>query len=1428
MVEAPPSQIARMLPQAASFGGVSLDCGGDTQLGNTQIYEKVTSMRKSVVNAAQEPRVESARDIEDDTTLHTIAEGEAGHINLSGGWGQDHRSQEDHSDLIQSSSEDELSQQSQFHNQKPPSGALAPKTPVVAGSKRKHSGEIVSSISAKTPGTNLTAVFGKRDDAGPDMSMSQMFNATQARSSPLPEGLRSDPVFQRPSPNIDTYRHSSPIAPTSSPTKAMRSDCSRAVTEPREFYTTMQESQKRREMRRQKREEEERRLRSTSLGQIDDESDDDFDDMGMGPIQRNSGEAKSTVLRKLDEFAEPKSGHPNHLLETKRLDLSSSVHSTVARRSDNFGGLVEISDDGRSDGDEEDAVSNDEYDELAQDVQKSQGQYEENEADDLAGSMMAISAKQTSRDMQITDPSPSSQLTKAVQMQMITAEEKLQVAGSQQSHDPSSEYRSTRPNGSTQSGVVADSQPTNPEEPVQLSSQSLPRRQTPKSQPMDSEIRSWTPTRRNKVRTGVGNSSPPTLSSSASHSLHKVGGEEAIPRSTPSAPVCPEVEGLSGYSLENAALETPSNHGMRGALVADTVALDRSGVKGTLQRDPPAREPQKKTSITNTKDNGFTSPGSAIPETDPVELPSTPSREAMSQTRARSERPADTVVASATPSRSTAAYNTARSHLTPPSMTPYHSQHSMLSKGSPRARRTRKLTDIAADPTPPHANTQVDLDDLDPIEPEDDFFKVMNPKSPSKQAKKRRVGRKNPEPGSQHSSDISLTKFVAREKGRNSPSKNGKISLGQTPDETTLKQTQANRQAEAQPHTISKATIPSDTATHTRKSGRALKMAPKLRDQLQAANMQPYSGPPRNTDPPEIDDSASVQSINEDPTIAKGIRSKANRQNVAAKKGSTLLKIKVPKDDRLEYQANAVDAMEVDEPTEDSGLSSIASSQISLPPISPVANVAEEARELAPNRVLALCKWGTWAYWPALYLGLSPSGEGRYQVRFDDGSTDLKLDARDVKPLKLRKGDQVKVDLHDMRKQVYILQGFENKVESSKIEDVATDVFGFQTVILSPKKRDSAANERSSSVTVSVPIKDIYLPRTFWTNFQAGEFKPPSALPSTQRTRYQTPSIASNSRPSTPSSRTRRQTNPSFGIKQGQKDSVPRSGSLSPQASGVFSNMAFAVTFIDDSTERDRIMGLVHQNGGLILSDGFDELFSIDPTDPVPPVTSTLTLKPQYQTLGFTALLTDRHSRSAKYMQALALHLPILSARWVDETLASCSPSPIPYAPYLLPAGESKSLGAIRSLVLPGLDFENPASAQLSDILSASARTENGNGCGGAGGNQLLAGQKVLLVSAGAVSVGRKGKGKAGKETLGTFEFLVRAMGAARVRVVGTVGEREEEMRNGGWDVVFVEGVDRQGASAVCGAQGSDRDGPRAAGYESVVQSLILGKLVEE
>ncbi|KAK3088926.1 radiation sensitive protein rad9, partial [Teratosphaeriaceae sp. CCFEE 6253] len=63
-----------------------------------------------------------------------------------------------------------------------------------------------------------------------------------------------------------------------------------------------------------------------------------------------------------------------------------------------------------------------------------------------------------------------------------------------------------------------------------------------------------------------------------------------------------------------------------------------------------------------------------------------------------------------------------------------------------------------------------------------------------------------------------------------------------------------------------------------------------------------------------------------------------------------------------------------------------------------------------------------------------------------------------------------------------------------------------------------------------------------------------------------------------------------------------------------------------------------------------------------------LVLKAKYKHLGFVALVADRHSRRAKYMQALALGLPTLSGRWLADSLDAEDDHPVPWAKYLLAA----------------------------------------------------------------------------------------------------------------------------------------------------------------
>jgi hypothetical protein len=157
-----------------------------------------------------------------------------------------------------------------------------PKTPATNGRKRNARGEVISSeartSATRTPGSALAmaAMFG--NGGVQNMSLSQLFKATQAASSPLPNAPKSDPIFERPSPNIN-FRNSSPVPMQfSSPTRPSTADgllSGRIPTDPLDTYVPMNESQ------------EERQRRLCKEQQITESlEDDEFEESMSGALWR--------------------------------------------------------------------------------------------------------------------------------------------------------------------------------------------------------------------------------------------------------------------------------------------------------------------------------------------------------------------------------------------------------------------------------------------------------------------------------------------------------------------------------------------------------------------------------------------------------------------------------------------------------------------------------------------------------------------------------------------------------------------------------------------------------------------------------------------------------------------------------------------------------------------------------------------------------------------------------------------------------------------------------------------------------------------------------------------------------------------------------------------------------------------------------------
>ncbi|KAI0599120.1 hypothetical protein F4775DRAFT_551547 [Biscogniauxia sp. FL1348] len=286
---------------------------------------------------------------------------------------------------------------------------------------------------------------------------------------------------------------------------------------------------------------------------------------------------------------------------------------------------------------------------------------------------------------------------------------------------------------------------------------------------------------------------------------------------------------------------------------------------------------------------------------------------------------------------------------------------------------------------------------------------------------------------------------------------------------------------------------------------------------------------------------------------------------------------------------------------------------------------------------------------------------------------------------------------------------------------------------------------------------------------------------------------------------------------------------------GIFEGMVFAISFQEQPKsqrgkerhiDRNAVERMIRQEGGRILADGFNALFTFKPlpstnTSPASVMPSSLQLLDEET--GFTALIADGHSRKVKYMQALALGIPCLAPRWVTTCVSKREL--VDWSSYLLCAGPSALLGdAIRSRNLRPYDA---STAKLVDVIRHRPK--------------LLEESKILLVM-------KKSKNE---EKRLPYVFLAQVLGASLVRV-HTLEEARARLRQAEaeekevFNWVYVddhlqdaqtalfgtgEGASRKRKrqSAVSG-NGNDRPPKRirTLNDELVIQSLILGRLIEE
>lgn len=495
----------------------------------------------------------------------------------------------------------------------------------------------------------------------------------------------------------------------------------------------------------------------------------------------------------------------------------------------------------------------------------------------------------------------------------------------------------------------------------------------------------------------------------------------------------------------------------------------------------------------------------------------------------------------------------------------------------------------------------------------------------------------------------------------------------------------------------------------------------------------------------------------------------------------------------------------------------------------PVGPSSPGGSQIAHNQVLAPWSGPKRAYYPATCLG-TPFGTSasKYLVKFED-SLPVEVPTTTVKRLELRVGDAVKVELPKFPKIPHVIRGFEDRISEEDFSNTIsngfipmTDVYGNLSVILEPKARKSISNEAlPQTENVKVPISRIYLDTILWNQLKDRSFGH-DANAKTLEERPQTPALTGVlATPTPPSSRLSR---------------------TMRYMGGIFAGMVFAVSYVDDDAGKMRVSQLIMEHGGRII-DGFNELFEFPSNVPLatpttqqsthPTQNKNIRLTRSAEDLGFACVIADKHSRREKYMQALALNLPCLSGRWVEDCIAQNRI--LDWEMYLLPAGDSTYLnGAAKSRILTPTLAVN---ARFSHTIAARPK--------------LLDGQSVLIVM---------GRGKE-EEKSRAYIFLTYALGASRVERVydlksaNTFLDQESKAgHDGSWDWVYVHFHDQETVRAeflqstdtesnsgrgtkrrkvshfmgcITGQELGLSSNITVVGNDFVCQSLILGRLFE-
>ena len=1398
---------------------------GDTQPFSQSVYEEFKNGQQSRL---QHQDLNSA-------TPNTYSRGQSSHIDLVGLF--DQVPPEDDAKMLDDADDIGEASQVDVHTDiyPEPDRFKQPKTPGTKGKKGTRNGDLVNRdlTTPRLPVNPFAVNLGK--DVGV-MNLTQVFKATQAPSSPTTNMLPSDAISDRPSPDMYNLQRLSTAQSLSSPAKIRYTGLQRAVTEPHANYVSMQQSQ----------DERERRLRMqhnsspTDLRtQISDILDDEFQSEGSELRRRRNQKRIEAETR--DQFnrvtARPRPGssgsakrygdHQIHRHETR----SSPIRGRATRAT------VVISDEPLHD--EPDGNVTEDETEHEEDI-RTPGLEEPDElGDDNKENVGASSVRilRTSpRSIRKTPGSgrlPSSPLKRKRQDSPEDEDiDELADTTPIKFNKTASFKRVKNDIDGVEAVTIADSQNSQPEKsyhglrslktvahPESRSSEEsrlfVPQSQIP-DLPRTSQIDSSMARRIVDASSYInGNfylSSQPLSSQELLQCSSPAPTRGSQSRPSRSAKSGPDNQDLCSNDIASSPPQRAEKEAFETRAFEDIVPLNGTESAPDPKADPPsAYILRTKTLSTDTTTNAAgTNPRSdalntnvetphqatlrsTIPETSSASPytrpPGPPQLDAYTAkpeiTRSYPDSPLPTAAARSKPSFTSSTFDTARTHITevspkPPASRLRHSSEPYESPSRRNVVRPKAFMEITADPSPPDDIGEVDIDIGLMTYDDINFKEVMEGSSPVRPTKKRRRGPNgrplpilDPEPDPVPAASSPSSSRELPQARINATEAKAIVSLppasSATPRATyeTMEAGQAKKRPTASCSPLAEAGnvfAPSSTAS----SGRSNRIVQRLQTSKARQHRQII--------------------------LSSELDSENNDENVLAQQ-----EVVKPQNKRAG---------------------------------TPIRTRCDH-KVILPNRVFAVFKGTPPGYYPATSIGSTGGEEPRYKVRFDDGTVSI-VNAPFVKRLELREGDHIKIDQPGYRKSTYVVcrlkdkQPFQkdspSKTQQHSTGDVklpATDVFGHVNVRVCLKQHLATPEGSRASQEETIPLANVYLSSTVWKTFKDRGYSYYSPIPSAV-SGLQTPSERPST-PSTPSSRTRR-------AKASGKShtAVSMPTSIVRYGSGLFENMVFGITNVEDQDTREQVLEHITSNGGLLIDLGFDELFQIPDTstDETPVHEDTehenpFQLKLSASRRGFTCLIADKHCRNQKFFQALALGIPCLATRWVSDCVTK--QRILPWEPYMLPSGESTFLNAVRTRLLPSC---SPETALLAETISHRPN--------------FLAGSSVLLIV---------GKGR--EQTMKAYPFIAYALGARKVaRAVSLEVARQmllDGMADGReWDwVCFHEGetqmTQKQAEKVLFGGGGAGagkrkrgvsevvrRSRTRVVATEFVIQSLILGQLLDE